>query len=454
MVKVRFAPSPTGNLHIGNALTAVINYLFSRKEKGRFCLRIEDTDVERSSKEYELSIIEDLKWLGIDWDEGPIRQTERLDIYRIHADILINKGFAYRCFCTKEEVEYMRQSYLLKGLPPRYNGRCRDLPRDTIEGYIKEGRGYVVRFKSFMKPLTFQDVIHGSINFPYDHVDDFIILRSDGIPSYNFAAAVDDMITGITHVIRGTDHISNTPKQIMLFQALEGVQPIYAHHSLLVGEDRKPLSKRHGVTSISDFRAMGIMREALINYLGIIGRSMEKEFMSQDELIDKFELHSLSCSDSFFDLEKLLWLNKEHIKRATAERLIEEAGLPKHYREKAEALKENIRTLRELKDFMSIFDGAYIDDNAMDFVSKIKDIGFISEILEDSIKKYPDIGFDDLYTILNERLKLSKKELMLALRVIITGKKSGPPIKDIFPLIDINNILKRLECLKKTLSLK
>jgi len=453
LVKVRFAPSPTGNLHIGNALTAVINYLFSRKEKGRFCLRIEDTDVERSSKEYELSIIEDLKWLGIDWDEGPIRQTERLDIYRTYADILINKGFAYRCFCTREDVEYMRQSCLLKGLPPRYNGRCRDLSSDTIEGYIKEGRDYVVRFKSFMKPLTFHDIIHGSINFPYDHVDDFIILRSDGIPSYNFAAAVDDMLTGITHVIRGADHISNTPKQIMLFQAFEGVQPIYAHHSLLVGEDRKPLSKRHGVTSIIDFRAMGIMREALINYLGIIGRSMEKEYMSKDELIENFELHSLSCSDSFFDLEKLLWLNKEHIKRAPTERLIEEAGLPQHYREKTEVLKENVRTLKELKEFMSIFDGAYIDDSAMDFVFKIKDIGFISEILEDSIKKYPDIGFDDLYTMLNERLKLSKKELMLALRVIITGKKSGPPIKDIFPLIDRNSILKRLECLKRTLSL-
>lgn len=452
MVKVRFAPSPTGNLHVGNARTAVINYLFARKEKGRLCLRIEDTDIERSERGYELSIIEDLRWLGIDWDEGPIRQTERLDIYKRYAHTLLDMGLAYRCFCTREDIERMRWSSLSKGIAPRYSGRCRDLSGDTAEAFIREGRGYVVRFRSFMEPVTFNDIIHGAVSFPHDHVDDFIIIRSDGIPSYNFAAAVDDMLTGITHVIRGADHISNTPKQIMLFRALEGAQPIYAHHSLFTGKDKKPLSKRQGITGVKDFRAMGIVKEALVNYLAITGRSLEREFMSEEELINTFELHSLSRSDSFFDPEKLLWLNREHLRRMPAERLMKEAGLPFDYREKIEALKENVQTLNELRDFMIIFDGDSIDSDALDFVLRVKDIGTIVAIMEDLIKKQPGAGFDDIFTYLNTCLSLPRKDLMMTLRVILTGKKSGPPIKDIFPLIARDSIIKRLECLKRNLS--
>ncbi|MCX8111009.1 MAG: glutamate--tRNA ligase [Syntrophorhabdaceae bacterium] len=450
MVKVRFAPSPTGNLHVGNARTAILNYLFARKEKGIFCLRIEDTDIERSRREYESSIIDDLKWLDIHWDEGPIRQTERLEIYKEYADRLIEKGLAYHCFCTKDELEQMRRAYLSRRLPPRYNGRCRELKSDTIKEYLKEGRESVIRFISPMKPVHFTDLIHGEIDFPYDHVDDFIIMKSDNIPSYNFAAVIDDMLTGITHVIRGADHISNTPKQIKLFHAFEKEPPLYAHHSLLVGRDKKPLSKRHGVTGIKDFKAMGILKEAIINYLGITGRSLEKEVLSIEELIETFDLSSLSPSDSLFDLEKLLWLNKEHIKNMPTERLINELGLSDDYNQKVNALRENASTIEELKNLLTIFDGKTIDEDGISYISQFKGLKDIIDNMEMLFKDVAEL--DKHVDELKGRYRLSKKEAMILLRIIFTGKKNGPPLKDIIPLISKDSIIARLKCLRERLS--
>lgn len=452
MVKVRFAPSPTGNLHVGNARTAIINYLFARKERGIFCLRVEDTDIERSSRQYESSIIDDLRWLEIHWDEGPLRQTERLEIYKEYADRLIKKGLAYRCFCTKDDLEQMRKGYLSRRLPPRYDGRCRGLKSDAIEGYLKEGKPFVIRFRSPMEPVHFTDLIHGQIDFPYDHVDDFILIKSDNIPSYNFAAAIDDMLTGITHVIRGADHISNTPKQIMLFHAFEKEPPSYAHHSLLVGKDKKPLSKRHGVTGIKDFKEMGILKEAIINYLGTTGRSLEKEVLSRDELIETFYIGSLSPSDSLFDIEKLLWFNKEHIKRMPVERLIYEAGLSNDYAQKVDVLRENARTTKELKDLIHIFDGKTIDEDAISYIKQFNRLKDIAANMEMLIKDNTDTGFDAMLDWLRERHGLSKKEAMILLRVIFTGKKNGPPLKDIFPLILKDSIIERLKCLRERLS--
>lgn len=453
-VKVRFAPSPTGHLHIGNARTAVINYLFAKKESGCFSLRIEDTDFERSNKLYESSIIEDLQWLGINWDEGPIRQSERLDIYKKYAGILLEKGFAYRCFCSKDEIDELRRISVARGVAPRYSGRCKRLSEEQIENFLKEGREYVIRFKSFMRPVKFRDVIHGEITFPYDHVDDFIILRSDGTPSYNFAVVVDDMLTGITHVIRGADHISNTPKQIMLFEAFERIHPVYAHHSLLTGPDKKPLSKRHGVTGIKDFKEMGILKEALFNYLGITGRSMEREFLIEEELINTFDLSSLSQSDAVFDMEKLLWLNKEHIKHMPSESLAHKAGLPVAFKEKIEVLKENIKTINELKEYLSIFDGDTIDTDALNYISGINGIVTIVKTMEGFMGKDQNIDFENLFNHMKSITTLSKKELMLSLRVILTGKKNGPPIKEIFPMISKESIAKRLQCLKKNFSIE
>ena len=220
MVKVRFAPSPTGHLHVGNAKVALLNYLFARNQGGKFVLRIEDTDLERSDVSYETSILDDLTWLGIAWDEGPLRQTERFEIYRSYAKILLDKGLAYKCFCSQETLEKMREASLKKGEPPRYERRCRKLSEKEILNLEKSGTPYVVRFKSLNKPITFIDSIHGEIQFPRDHVDDFILMKQGSTPSYNFAVTIDDMLMDITHVIRGADHISNTPKQIMLFEAL------------------------------------------------------------------------------------------------------------------------------------------------------------------------------------------------------------------------------------------
>ncbi len=453
MVKVRFAPSPTGHLHVGNARTAVINYLFAKKERGIFILRIEDTDIQRSSKAFEASIIEDLLWLGIKWDEGPLRQIDRLDTYRRYGEILLKKGLAYRCFCSKDEIDKARKTLIARGLPPRYDGRCKKLSEDQIDNLLRQKKEYVIRFKSFMKPIKFNDVIHGEISFPYDHVDDFIILRSDGIPSYNFAVVIDDMLSGVTHVIRGADHISNTPKQIMLFHAFEKDHPVYAHHSLLIGPDRKPLSKRHGVTGIKDFKAMGILKEAIFNYLGITGRSMEKEFLLEKELIDTFDLKSLSPSDAVFDMEKLLWLNREYIKHVSLDRLINEAGLSAACKEKVGVIRENVKTVRELKEYISIFDGDTIDSDAIDFISGINGIADIIETLEDSIKKDSIKSFEDLYDKIKSNSMLTKKEVMMSLRVILTGKISGPPIKEVFPLISKESIFKRLQCLKKRFSI-
>lgn len=451
MIKVRFAPSPTGYLHVGNARTALINYLFARNQRGTFCLRIEDTDIERSDTIYEVSILDDLAWLGINWDEGPFRQSERIDVYKDYAVMLIEKGFAYKCFCTKDELEQMRKRSLAFGRPPRYNGQCRGLAKDAVEALEKEGRQYVVRFRSPMKPVSFKDHIHGDISFPFDHVDDFVILKQGDTPSYNFAAAIDDMLMDITHVIRGADHISNTPKQIMLFNAFSRMPPAYAHHSLLIGSDRKPLSKRHGATRIREFREIGILREAMVNYLGINGRNVEKEIMSKDELAETFTLNSLSPSDSIFDMEKLIWFNKEYIKNMPVERLIHEAGLPEDTNDRVQVLRENAKTTEELKGLLAIFDGASIDEDAISFVLSFKGIDTITSGLEVLLKQNDDIGFEAILNELSSTIGLSRKELMMALRVIITGKKSGPPLKELYRMIPKNSIMMRIECLKKRL---
>ncbi|HOJ43071.1 MAG TPA: glutamate--tRNA ligase, partial [Syntrophorhabdaceae bacterium] len=420
---------------------------------GIFTLRIEDTDVIRSSKIYESSIIEDLQWLGIKWDEGPVRQSERLDIYRRYGEMLLKKGLAYRCFCTKEELEEARKTTSAIGLSPRYDGRCKTLSKEQIDRFLKQGREYVIRFNAFKRPIRYKDVIHGEISFPFDHVDDFIILRSDGIPSYNFAVVIDDMLFGITHVIRGADHISNTPKQIMLYHAFEKDHPVYAHHSLFTGPDNKPLSKRHGVTGIKDFKAMGILRDALFNYLGITGRSMEKEFLKEDELIHTFDLKSLSPSDSIFDMEKLLWLNKEYIRHMPLERLVYEAGLSIEYMDRVGVIRENAKTLQELKDYLNIFDGDSIDNDALEYVLKINGLVNIVEIIEDAIKRDSIKDFHHLLDEIKSKTMLSRKELMISLRIILTGRKSGPPINEVFPLISKESIYKRIQCVKKRFSI-
>jgi glutamyl-tRNA synthetase len=451
MPKVRFAPSPTGNLHIGNARTALINLLFARSNNGIFLLRIEDTDLERSDTVYESAILEDLRWLGVDWDEGPVRQTDRLSTYTEWAERLLESGQAYRCFCSVEELERQRSEALRRGLPPRYSGKCRELKASEAEERQKAGEPFVIRFRAARRRIEFTDLLHGKVTFPPDHVDDFIIIRNDGIPAYNFAVVVDDMLMEVTHVIRGSDHLSNTPKQIMLFETFGGRAPTYAHHGLLLGDDRKPLSKRHGASNIAELRAAGILPEAVANYLGIIGKSSKKEVLSRDELIRDFSLESFSASDQVFDYEKLLWLNREHLRQAAPERLVEMLGLPVDYQNKVALLRENAGTLAELRDQLDIFEGDEIEPEALSFALKIDSLSVIVETMNRLFEKGRP-AVEDLHKLLKESPGLSRKDVFMLLRVITTGRKSGPPLTEVYPLISTQSVVGRLECLQRRLS--
>ncbi|MBP7527148.1 MAG: glutamate--tRNA ligase [Syntrophorhabdaceae bacterium] len=445
MVRVRFAPSPTGHLHVGNAKTALFNHLFARKNEGAFVLRMEDTDVERSDVSYEQSIIDDLRWLGIRWDEGPLRQSDRLDIYRSHALSLLDNGLAYRCFCSEEELSAARTRSLSRGEPPRYSGKCGRLSHEEAQGLMSEGRPFTVRFRSDGRPIAFSDGIRGEVSFPRGHVDDLIILRRDGTPTYNLAVVVDDMLMGITHVIRGGDHISNTPKQIALFDAFKNPPPAYAHHSLLTGTDRKPLSKRHGATRVIDFRGAGVVSEALVNYLCTMGRSVATEIMDMDELVRTFSLDSVSGSDNIFDMEKLLWFNREYLKHMPLSRLIEEAGLAASEAVKISAVRDNASTLNDLKDYMEIFSAADIKESALRYLMNTAAAAETGRAVRELLGGREGLSFEELTQALRRPADLKKKDFFMILRAFITGRSDGPPLKDLFPLVPVDIITGRID---------
>ena len=334
-MRVRFAPSPTGQLHVGNARTALFNWLLARGHGGTFILRVEDTDLERSSRVSEAAILEDIRWMGLDWSEGvevggdvgPYRQTERFHIYRAHTVELLSRGVAYRCFCAPEQLEADRQQALAAGLPPQYPGRCRDIPADVARRRIENGEKAVVRFRvPADREIVFPDVVRGEVRFHTSVIGDPVLVRSDGVPAYNFAVVIDDALMGITHVVRGEDHISNTPRQILLYEAFGWTPPIFAHVSLVMGPDHAPLSKRHGATSVAEFRARGYLPEALTNYLALLGWSPGEgeELLRLDELATRFRLEDVGKSAGVFDLEKLAWVNRHYLKAASPVRL---AGL-------------------------------------------------------------------------------------------------------------------------------
>ena len=327
-VRVRFAPSPTGHLHIGSARTALFNWLFARANQGIFILRIEDTDVTRSTKEYEASIIEELKWLGLDWDEGadkdgsfgPYRQSQRLEIYQEQIEQLLNSGSAYYCYCTADELEAERQKAISEGKMPKYSGKCRSLSNKEQLLLKKQGKSPAVRFAvSSNQPyeVKFSDLIKGEISISTEVIGDFILLRADGSPTYNFAAAVDDFKMKITHVLRGEDHITNTVRQILVCRSLNQSQPQYGHFPMILGADGGKLSKRHSHTSISEYRDLGFLPEAVINYLSLLSWSSEsgKEVFGLEELRQLFSLNRVGKSAAIFNFNKLEWLNKVWIKK-------------------------------------------------------------------------------------------------------------------------------------------
>src|SRR5262245_46463946 len=332
-MRVRFAPSPTGHLHVGNARTALFNWLLARHEHGVFILRIEDTDTERSTRESEQAIIEDLKWMGLTWDEGveaggtsgPYRQTERLGLYADHARRLLEARHAYYCFCSPETLEQARQERLKAGLPPKYAGTCRKISPDESRARVASGEKAAIRLSvPADRDVTFVDAVRGPIVFENEVLGDPVIVRSDGIPTYNFAVVIDDALMKITHVVRGEDHISNTPRQILVYEAFGWTPPVFAHLSLVMGPDHTPLSKRHGATSVAEFRAKGYLPEALVNYLALIGWSPGEgqEVLALDELARRFELSHVAHSAGVFDEDKLAWVNRHYLKTADPDGLV------------------------------------------------------------------------------------------------------------------------------------
>ncbi len=455
MIRVRFAPSPTGFVHVGNARTALFNWLFAKKSGGRFILRIEDTDVERSTKEYEAQLLQDLRWLGLDWDEGPdvggpygpYRQSERLHLYRQHALKLIEEGKAYYCFCSPEELEEERKKAMQEGRPYVYSGKCRNIPLQEAKRRVEAGEKASVRFKVPERgTLEFDDLVRGRLSFDLSLIGDFIILRSNGMPSYNYAVVIDDRYMKITHVIRGEDHISNTPKQILIYEAFGWEKPKFAHLSMVLGPDRSRLSKRHGATSLGQFRQEGYLPEALMNYLALLGWSPPdgKELLTKQELIKRFSLDKVSRASAVFDYGKLRWLNHQHMRLLPAEELAErllpfvEDKLPDADRDFlrlcAQLLLDSSYTLKEmaLQLFALLeFEPAAKDEKASEIIR-----GKGREIIlafADKVKKGRRV--EQVLREVSKETGARGKELYLPLRVAITGASQGLELESVFKII-------------------
>jgi glutamyl-tRNA synthetase len=379
-VRVRFAPSPTGYLHVGGARTALFNWLFARRQQGTLILRIEDTDFERSTDEMVEGILKGMRWLGLDWDEGPFHQSQRLDLYRKTAEKLLDGGNAYYCFCSKEILEQRRAAAQAQGRAPMYERTCRKIPREEAARRRAAGEACAVRFAvPDGGSTTWDDAVFGKLEFANVEIEDFVLLRSDGVPTYHLSVVCDDVDMRITHVIRGADHISNTPKQIMLYQALSVPQPVFAHVPLILGADKTRLSKRHGATSVMAYRDEGIVPEAFRNFLALLGWTppdASKEILRDDELISLFSLDGISRSNAVFDRAKLDWFNTEYIRAYPAEKLlplIEEewskAGVKRQACDRAwllatiDLLKPRARSL---KDFATSFRAFFTDEFSAD----------------------------------------------------------------------------------------
>lgn len=452
-VRVRFAPSPTGHLHIGTARTALFNWLFARKEKGIFILRIEDTDLERSKREFEVSILDNLRWLGIDWDEF-YRQSDRLDIYREIAKRLLSEGKAYECFCTKEELEKLRG----KG----YDRRCLKLSEEEKEILRKERRPAIRLYVPKEGETRFNDYLHGELCFQNNVIDDFVILKSDGTPTYNFSVVVDDIDMKITHIIRGEDHISNTPKQIHIYNALGIEPPIFIHIPMILGQDKAKLSKRHGATSIGEYRSMGYLSEAIVNFLALMGASYnDKQVLSLEELIDLFSLENLSKNPAIFDIKKLDFLSQEHIRRKSIEALtqltiqflkekrLEHWTIDNAYLAKVLSLLQT--RIKTLKDIILMGDYFFTEDFSRDVEIPIEEKKRLSSILPellDSLNKIEDwnsTNLEDKIRMFIAERALDSRWFLQSLRIIISGKKVTPSLFETLEVLGKERTISRIK---------
>ncbi|MEE9251787.1 MAG: glutamate--tRNA ligase [Thermodesulfobacteriota bacterium] len=454
-VKTRFAPSPTGALHIGGVRTAIFNWLFARHHKGSFVLRIEDTDRARSTKESLLEILESMQWLGLDWDGEPVKQSERLNLYKGFAERLLDEGKAYKCYVSAEELAAKREEAKARGEVFRYR-------REWAQQGASEEKPYAIRLQTpDTGTIDVEDAIRGPVLFEAKAIDDFIIMKTDGFPTYNFAVAVDDSDMEITHIIRGDDHLSNTPKQALIYQALGRTPPIFAHVSMIMGPDRTKLSKRHGAISVTAYRDMGYLPEALINYLARLGWSHgDQEIFSTEELIEKFTLDTVGKSAAVFNPDKLLWLNGWYIRNkpardiaATVLPTIQEKGLPAEFDERFVAIvdmvRERAKTLLDITDSMDYF---YTDEITYEEKARKKFLvpenTAVFDTLIEMLSTLESFDTQTIYEAFNEvieRKGLKLIKLAQPARVALTGGTVSPGIFEVMEMLGKDVVIKRLK---------
>ncbi|MBI3019349.1 MAG: glutamate--tRNA ligase [Deltaproteobacteria bacterium] len=482
-VRVRMAPSPTGFLHIGGARTALFNYLFAKHYQGIFVLRIEDTDKERSTKEYEKAIIEDLGWLGVEWNEGPLKegaygpyyQSQRIPTYQKYLKKLETLSKVYPCYCTPEELEAERQDLLKRHKTPRYLGKCRNLRVSERKALEAQGREPVIRFKiDETQPIQFHDLIRGDISVDPTILGDFVICKGDGWPLYNFAAVVDDCEMKISHVIRGEEHISNTPRQILLAKTLGLTLPQYAHVSIILAPDRSKLSKRHGATSVGEYRKLGFLPQALKNYLALLGWNPgdEREMMSEEELVKDFVIERMVKSPAIFDVEKLKWLNGMYIRKCSVEAMTQETlpflesyGLEIQNKKMpwlhkvVETVRGNIDTLNQIGPMAELFfdEKFSLDAEAKMYLTQNKDKAQeILKTLDDLLAKITLLekdGFQKLQAELKEKVSASDKKILFQVqRVAVTGRLKGPEMNRVMPILGVDSCRKRIRITQAFLS--
>ncbi len=477
-VRVRYAPSPTGHLHIGNARTALFNYLFARNQNGKFIIRIEDTDQKRNVAGGEESQLKYLKWLGIDWDEsvdvggeyGPYRQSERLDIYKKYYTELLEKGYAYKCYCTDEELEQEREEQRAKGIVPHYTGKCRHLTKEEQERLEKEGRKPAIRFKvPEGKVIKFNDMVKGEVSFETKDISDFVIVKNDGWPLYNFAVVVDDHLMKITHVLRGDDHISNTPKQILIYEALGWEPPIFGHMTLIVNEQHKKLSKRDEsiIQFIEQYEELGYLPEALFNFITFLGWSPggEREIFSKEELIEIFDPNRLSKSPAVFDQKKLLWMNNQYMKMQDLDRVVDlalphlikagkvsEKPSPEEfeYARKVIALyQEQMSYGAEIVELTEIFyqDDVHYDEECQQVLNEEQTPEVLKAFLQE-IENIDVFEHSEIKAAMKRTQKTSGykgKKLFMPIRVAVTGSTHGPDIASSLELIGKEKTVNRIK---------
>ncbi len=470
--RLRFAPSPTGYVHVGNARTALFNYLHANKTNGVLLLRIEDTDVERSKKEYEINLIKDLKWLGIDWHEGPdkdgdfgpYRQSERTETYQTYAKKLIENNHAYYCFCSPEELKKAKEEAQTKGLQQEYSGKCRNLDPKDAQQRIQKGETPAIRFKVPKDTeITFYDLVREKVTFDSNLISDPVILRSTGIPAYNFSVVIDDRLMNINTVIRGEDHLSNTARQVLIYQALEFHLPKFAHLSMVMGADNTKLSKRHGSTSILQFREEGYLPEALLNYLALLGWAPpggDKVIFTKDELLKSFNIKKVSKSAAIFDYQKLKWMNREHIRLLENHDLgqrmtpfLRRAGFT--FEDTPEIIEWIGKTARVLSAYHYLF--TEIAEGFKEFTSLDYEETIIKSIREsEESRKVIAILSDEAAQIdspvefsnvaevakkIQQQEGIKGKALYHPMRLALTGKESGIELKDFIPIIETGSTL-------------